>query len=405
APNRVQADFGTVGGGVDNTASDDQSTIGGGRGNTASNVWATIAGGFENTASGLLTTIGGGFNNTASNRGATVGGGEDNIVSGYHATIPGGSSNSATMSDTLAAGHRAQANHTGAFVWADSTEADFASTGNNQFLIRAAGGVGINTNAPSSDLTISSNSSLVTAIDLYNTTTVSGTYGYRFQVVGSSVPLREGNLEIWGAGSGVNYMTVQPGGNIGLGTTSVPDKLTVNGDIRVGTADSNGCVSNFGGTALIGQCSSDVRLKQNITAFPNVLDKVTALQPVYYNWRAAEYPAYQFDGSTRSYGVIAQDVEQVLPELVGSDAHGFKTVNYSEIPLLLLQALKDLRLEKDKQLAAQQKQIDDLQARLANLDQSAPPAPFNLFNLLSVIAFCGVAFNWLQQRRSKRGQA
>ena len=48
----------------------------------------------------------------------------------------------------FAAGRRAKANHQGAFVWGDSTFADIASTANNQFLIRAAGGVGIGTNNP-----------------------------------------------------------------------------------------------------------------------------------------------------------------------------------------------------------------------------------------------------------------
>ncbi len=53
---------------------------------------------------------------------------------------------------TFAAGYRATANHQGAFVRADSTDADFVLTTNNQFLIRAAGGVGIATNNPQSAL-------------------------------------------------------------------------------------------------------------------------------------------------------------------------------------------------------------------------------------------------------------
>ena len=58
------------------------------------------------------------------------------------------------MSYTFAAGQQAQANHQGTFVWADSTNAPFASTGNDQFLIRANGGVGINTNAPARSLDV-----------------------------------------------------------------------------------------------------------------------------------------------------------------------------------------------------------------------------------------------------------
>jgi hypothetical protein len=56
-------------------------------------------------------------------------------------TIPGGESNFASGNYSLAAGFRAKANHNGAFVWADSTNEDFTSSGENQFLIRASDGL------------------------------------------------------------------------------------------------------------------------------------------------------------------------------------------------------------------------------------------------------------------------
>jgi len=89
---------------------------------------------------------------------ATVGGGESNTASGILATIPGGAGNSAKGRESFAAGHHAKANHDGTFVWNDrsiTTDNDsLVSTGENQFLIRAAGGVGIGTNAPSNQLTV-----------------------------------------------------------------------------------------------------------------------------------------------------------------------------------------------------------------------------------------------------------
>ncbi|MEO0260658.1 MAG: hypothetical protein ABIM77_07970, partial [candidate division WOR-3 bacterium] len=54
---------------------------------------------------------------------------------------PGGNQNAAVGNYSFAAGQRARANHTGAFVWADSTDADFSSTADNQFAVRATGGV------------------------------------------------------------------------------------------------------------------------------------------------------------------------------------------------------------------------------------------------------------------------
>jgi hypothetical protein len=138
----------TIGGGFNNTASGYVATIGGGAGNliTATAAYGTIGGGQSNTASGSNATIGGGSSNTANAWYATVGGGYGNTASGYAATVPGGRDNTAQGMYSFAAGYRAKANHQGAFVWADSsTDADFASTANNQFAVRATGGVSFTT--------------------------------------------------------------------------------------------------------------------------------------------------------------------------------------------------------------------------------------------------------------------
>jgi hypothetical protein len=145
-PNRVTANFGTVGGGIDNRAGDG----------------ATVGGGVSNWAVGLNATVAGGLGNRATGPWAAVGGGDNNQASGGSATVPGGSLNGAGGDFSFAAGHRAQVRipafsgdadgDEGTFVWADAQNADFVSTGPNQFLIRAQGGVGINTNAPSGEL-------------------------------------------------------------------------------------------------------------------------------------------------------------------------------------------------------------------------------------------------------------
>ncbi len=131
-PNRILADFGTIGGGFSNSAG----------------LVSTVAGGSANNASGDAAAIAGGEDNEASGGNASVGGGVDNEASGFVATIPGGVRNAATGDYSFAAGRRAKAIHTGSFVWADSTDANLLSTGADQFLIRAHGGVGINTNDP-----------------------------------------------------------------------------------------------------------------------------------------------------------------------------------------------------------------------------------------------------------------
>ena len=201
--NRAAAQYSFVGGGVLNRAGGSQSFVGGGDGNTASGIWSTVGGGQNDTAvlghavvaggqhnvaastwsavvggqnnraSGSASFVGAGANNLASGAASTVaggggagadsniasgnfstiGGGSGHRVSGDYATVPGGRANSATARYAHAAGRRAKANHIGAFVWADSTDADFASTAAGQFLVRSST-VGLGTNTPVNKLDV-----------------------------------------------------------------------------------------------------------------------------------------------------------------------------------------------------------------------------------------------------------
>lgn len=150
----------TIAGGNQNGISDsDLATIGGGRSNhifVASS--AVIGGGYGNyIQDGAACTIGGGSLNRMPYSGTyygTIGGGQYNLIyPGSYGTVPGGLSNTAS-GFSFAAGRRAKAVYQGDFVWADSTDADFQATGANQFLVRASGGVGINTNQPTAALHI-----------------------------------------------------------------------------------------------------------------------------------------------------------------------------------------------------------------------------------------------------------
>jgi hypothetical protein len=146
--NQASGFMATIGGGTHNSANSAGAFVGGGNQNNAGSPYATVGGGLHNSASGAGAFVGGGgFNgatfagNTASGNATTVGGGYDNRASGNWATIPGGLGNGAVMSYTLAAGRRAQANHDGVFVWGDSTNADIHSSGKDQFIVRANGGI------------------------------------------------------------------------------------------------------------------------------------------------------------------------------------------------------------------------------------------------------------------------
>jgi hypothetical protein len=143
AYNSALGSFSVVGSGTANTNRGKSSAIVAGATNAISALadHAFIGAGFDNHAFAPESTIGGGEHNTTGDYAATVGGGSSNTSGGKGATVPGGFLNSAGGLLSFAAGNRAKANHNGSFVWADSQNADFASTTSNQFSIRAAGGV------------------------------------------------------------------------------------------------------------------------------------------------------------------------------------------------------------------------------------------------------------------------
>ena len=122
---------------------------------------ATIAGGGfsvlssgTNYATGNYATVSGGANNHATDQYSTVVGGGGNAATNDYATVAGGAGNVAGGMYSFAAGRRAKAQYAGSFVWADHQNADFSDTSTDQFLIRAAGGVGIGTPSPYSLLTV-----------------------------------------------------------------------------------------------------------------------------------------------------------------------------------------------------------------------------------------------------------
>lgn len=133
-------------------------------------------------------------------------------------------------------------------------------------------------------------------------------------------------------------MTIDHDGDVGIGTDNPLSRLHVNGAARIGS-----CVYQEDGNVA---CVSDRRFKRDVSVFPLMLDRVAGLQPVRYSWRREAFPERQF-GAGESVGLIAQDVEVVMPELVIEDTDGSKAVNYSRLPLYAIQAIKELKERND----------------------------------------------------------
>lgn len=135
-------------------------------------------------------------------------------------------------------------------------------------------------------------------------------------------------------GMNAGYAAVFVNGNVGIQVSAPTQKLDVAGNIK-----TSGCLYYNGGT--LGTCASDVYLKTNINllSFDNALEKVINLQPKTFQF--ADNPGRQYSG------LIAQDVEQVAPELVVVDTDGHKQVKYGDIQWLTIEAVKELKAEND----------------------------------------------------------
>lgn len=88
--------------------------------------------------------------------------------------------------------------------------------------------------------------------------------------------------------------------------------------------------------------NSDRRLKTNINPLRNSLSNVMQLQGVTYYWNQEKFPERNFSDKLQ-IGVIAQDIEKIYPELVNTDDKGFKSVNYTLLTPVLIEAIKELK--------------------------------------------------------------
>ena len=90
-------------------------------------------------------------------------------------------------------------------------------------------------------------------------------------------------------------------------------------------------------TAIDFNSTSDITFKENIQTVENALETVSSLRGVSFNWK---------ETGKKSYGVIAQELKEVLPDLV-SDGD-VKTVNYNGIIGVLIESIKELKIELEK---------------------------------------------------------
>ena len=93
--------------------------------------------------------------------------------------------------------------------------------------------------------------------------------------------------------------------------------------------------------------SSDKNLKENIERITGALDIVDAISGIRFDWNEKAREMYP-ERTQKDIGVIAQEVESVLPEIVTTRDNGYKAVKYEKMVAVLIEAIKELKAEVDE---------------------------------------------------------
>jgi regulator of replication initiation timing len=180
----------------------------------------------------------------------------------------------------------------------------------------------------------------------------------------------------------ITAMSWHSNGNVGIGTTNPAVGLDVQagaaplrlrntafaGYWQVGPESTNSFAiynnSNVGVYLMNGQnawsSTSDIRVKKNIEPLDGALEKLRRISGYTYNYK------HESDQDPRHVGVIAQDVQAVLPEAV-SEKEGVLAVRYTELIPLVINAFKEFAATAEKELAALRSDVNGLKGQSQNI--------------------------------------
>ena len=156
------------------------------------------------------------------------------------------------------------------------------------------------------------------------------------------------------ASSGQGFQVVNSGGTALFEVEGISGYTRISISLGVGVNPSGTTGRIDASNDIVAFSTSDRRLKENITPIPFALDKVKALTGVMFDWKEETKEAHGHSG--RDTGIIAQEVQAVMPTAVRTNDTGYLAVRYEKLIGLLIEANKELA----DQVANQQVQIDEL---------------------------------------------
>jgi hypothetical protein len=226
------------------------------------------------------------------------------------------------------------------------------------------------------DGVISSSAQLTTTFDTRYLNTngdgvVSGSSQIAFSGVTGTVSNGQlANSTISGVSLGSNLATLTIGTGLsgtsyngsGAVTIALPQAVATSSNVQFGSLGIGMAANGTSGRIdaandIVAFSSSDIRFKENITPIENALEKISKISGNTYDWKAENKAEHGYEGN--DVGVIAQEIEAVLPQLVQTRESGYKAVKYDKLVALLIEGIKE-----------QQTQIHSLTLEIEKLKES-----------------------------------
>ncbi len=247
----------------------------------------------------------------------------------------------------------------------------FTTNGAQRMIINSEGNIGIGSTSPAYPLQIGvSSSGLQLPVLIRNSSSdESGSTAVGIGLVNqwSSFPkaaIAHARTGSWGRGDLHILVDGQTDGNP-VELTDIVATFTHSGRLGIGTTNPDYALqvgeSGDGSEARANAWNtfSDRRWKKDFEIIPDALKKLDMVNGYYYNWKNSRDESQQI-------GVIAQEIESILPQAVSTDENGYKSVDYGKLTAWLIQVNKEQQEEIEK-LHGQLKELDTLSTKVEEL--------------------------------------
>jgi len=153
------------------------------------------------------------------------------------------------------------------------------------------------------------------------------------------------------SGSAIDFQVTDTGTKIGnlitdihtvTGSLNISGSVFITSSLGVGVAPSATVGRIDASNDVVAFSTSDIRFKENITPIPNALDKLNKIGGYTFDWNSDPELTKLHGFKGHDVGVIAQEIEKVLPELVTTRDNGYKAVKYEKLVALLIESNKEL---------------------------------------------------------------